>query len=151
MLWEWTRNNEKDLAKFVNREAIDVLSKPVPLNKPKLELLKDKPGREQIIKSIYEYLKDQTIEYDKPPYHDNLNRQIIRNPSEILVDRKQGTCLDLSLLFGSFCLGYGLLPLIIIIKGHAFVAVSLSLILEEWESPTSQRGILHDNGGLLAK
>ena len=43
----------------------------------------------------------------------------------ILQGSGDGTCLDLALLFAGLCLGNELLPLVVVLDGHAFVAVSL--------------------------
>lgn len=52
--------------------------------------------------------------------------QRIRTPEEILGRPNQGTCVDLSLLFGGLCLHHQLSPVLVVLDGHAFAAVCLS-------------------------
>ena len=59
------------------------------------------------------------LTYINPPPTYTQNSQRLRTPSMILEERR-GTCIDLAVLFAA-CLEYiGLLPVIFLIKGHAF-------------------------------
>jgi hypothetical protein len=69
--------------------------------------------------------------YSLEPYEASPNRQRIRTPLEILQTPGQGTCVGLALLFCGLCLGYDLLPILIVLDRHAFVAVSLRYALRE--------------------
>ena len=60
--------------------------------------------------------------------------QLVRTPDEILDRPREGTCLDLSLLFCGLCLGCDLVPWLVVLQGHAFVLVSLSHRLREYRS-----------------
>ena len=59
-------------------------------------------------------------------YHPSQVLQNIRTPAEVLISPRQGTCLDLAALYCGLCLAYELLPLLIVIEGHALAAVSLT-------------------------
>jgi hypothetical protein len=76
--------------------------------------------------------------------------QRIRAPFEIFQDPREGTCLDLALVFCSLCLGFDLLPILIITDGHALAAVSLTHGRDELSARTRReyhefkKGILTD-------
>lgn len=75
--------------------------------------------REQVL-AIYTALVNQKITYIGPPASFVARGQRIRLSSEVL-DKKLGTCLDLTLLFSSCLEAISLHPLIILIKGHSFL------------------------------
>jgi hypothetical protein len=106
MSWEWSRRNEKDLARFVTPEAVSWLH----LSVNRADLLQQQDGRRQLVQVIYEALKVKQIQYAPEKYHPSEAIQLIRNPLEILEAPKEGTCLDLAALFCGLCLGYELLP-----------------------------------------
>ena len=69
--------------------------------------------------------------------------QFIRKPNEILSGNKEGTCLDLALLFCGLCLGHKLLPIFVLLENHALVAISLRFTTSERDS--SKRPKKHKN------
>jgi hypothetical protein len=139
MEWKWAKANEKDLAKFVNEKAIQLLDKLAI--KDRLELVQDESGRRTLVKAIYETLVTKDIRYDFEKYQPEVETQLIRTPVEILSMPGEGTCLDLALLFCSLCFGYGLLPLLIVIDGHALAAVSLKHNREQWNDFAPERSL----------
>jgi hypothetical protein len=128
--WKWSKANEKDLAKFVNGDAVKLLDK---LGVNRFDLSHDPDGRKELVKAIYNALVARNINYAYEQYQPAAETQIIRPPHEILGTPGEGTCLDLAVLFCGLCLGYELLPLLIIIEGHAFVTVSLKHSLKQWD------------------
>ncbi|MCQ2252704.1 MAG: DUF4011 domain-containing protein, partial [Bacteroidales bacterium] len=80
----------------------------------------------QITAAIYEALKAQQITYDLPPedYVNVLYSQRIRLSDEVLAN-KRGTCIETALLIASCLECAHLYPIIVLIKGHAFVGVHL--------------------------
>jgi hypothetical protein len=128
--WKWSKANEKDLAKFVNGDAVKLLDK---LGVNRFDLSHDPDGRKELVKAIYNALVARNINYAYEQYQPAAETQIIRPPHEILSTPGEGTCLDLAALFCGLCLGYELLPLLIILEGHAFVAVSLKHSLKQWD------------------
>ena len=141
MEWKWAKANEKDLAKFVNEKAIELLDK-LPIE-DRLKLVQNPSGRRKLVKAIYETLIQKGIRYDFEKYQPEAETQLIRTPVEILSTPGEGTCLDIALLFCSLCFGYGLLPLLIVIKGHALAAVSLKHKREEWEAYAPERSMFN--------
>src|SRR5262245_59180191 len=139
MEWKWAKANEKDLARFVNEKAIQLLGK-LPVE-DRLKLVQDDSGRRTLVKAIYETLVTKEIRYDFEKYQPEAETQLIRTPVEILSTPGEGTCLDLALLFCSLCFGYDLLPLLIVIEGHAFAAVSLKHKREEWDAYGPERSL----------
>lgn len=80
-------------------------------------------GKEEVLKTAkcsFDVVKEQEITYVymKQGFHPGWQR--IRLVDEILKE-KQGNCLDLTLLFASIFEAESLNPVIVIIKGHAFV------------------------------
>jgi len=75
--------------------------------------------REQVL-AIYTALANQKITYIGPPASFVARGQRIRLSSEVL-EKKLGTCLDLTLLFSACLEAISLHPLIILIKGHSFL------------------------------
>jgi hypothetical protein len=139
MEWKWAKTDEKGLSRFVNEKAIQLLDK-LPIN-DRLQLIQDESGRRSLVKAIYETLVTKGIRYDFEKYQPEDATQLIRTPVEILSTPGEGTCLDLALLFCSLCFGYGLLPMLIVIEGHAFAAVSLKHKLEEWNAFGPERAM----------
>ncbi len=130
MSWEWSRKNEKDLARFVTSEAVRWLN----LSINRADLLQQQDGRYRLVQAIYEALAEKQIRYAPEQYHPSEAIQLIRTPPEILEAPKEGTCLDLAALFCGLCLGYELLPWLVVIEGHALAAISLTYGLREWNA-----------------
>lgn len=78
----------------------------------------------EIAEAIWAALCDEAITYALPPASFETDGQKVRSPSAIL-ERKIGTCLDLSLLLAACYEQAGLNPIVILTKGHAFVGLWL--------------------------
>jgi hypothetical protein len=128
--WKWSKANERDLAKFVNKDSVKLLDR---LGVHRFDLSHDPGGRRKLVKAIYDALVARNINYSYEQYQPEAETQIVRPPQEVLGNPGEGTCLDLATLFCGLCLGYELLPLLIIIEGHAFAAVSLNHSLQKWD------------------
>lgn len=72
------------------------------------------------VAAIYATLQKENIAYKNPPASFESFGQKIRYPQEIF-KFKNGTCLDLAFLFASCLESIGINPLVIFIKGHAFI------------------------------
>lgn len=72
------------------------------------------------VAAIYATLQKENIAYKNPPASFESFGQKIRYPQE-MIKFKNGTCLDLAFLFASCIESIGINPLIIFIKGHAFI------------------------------
>ncbi len=84
-----------------------------------------------VIRALYNKLLAQEIRYsDEKMKSDDDEAQSIRKPNEILSGNKEGTCLDLALLFCGLCCGHKLLPIFVLLENHALVAVPLKLTFE---------------------
>src|SRR5262249_42511951 len=88
-----------------------------------LDLLARK-GPVGLMEQLYSVLRDQGIRYDLALFdpHPGITQRI-RKPETILAE-KTGTCLDLAVLFAGMYLAHDLLPLIVLVEGHAFAGVS---------------------------
>jgi tetratricopeptide (TPR) repeat protein len=137
MFWEeWARIVPRNLARYVRNDVSSTLP-PMGLRMPNVrdELAQascDGAPRFCLSKKVYDLLLslEHPINYDlEKPFHDPSvgdERQKIRTPREIMQSPGRGTCLDLSVLFASFCLENGLLPFIVLLEGHALVVVSIT-------------------------
>lgn len=79
---------------------------------------------QQMVAAMYEVVRREQLGYITPPVGIEENGQKIRTPERVLHSRL-GTCLDLSLLLAACIEQAGLHPLVVILKGHAFVGVWL--------------------------
>ena len=139
MEWKWSKNNEKSVAHFVTDQSAKLLKLPVN----SFDLVHNCEGRRRLVEVIYQALVNKEIDYTWAKYSPDDAIQRIRNPHEVLSFPGRGTCLDLALLFCGICLGYDLLPLLIIIEGHAFAAVSLNHKRDEWNGPGRERSLFN--------
>jgi hypothetical protein len=93
------------------------------------------PDRQKTVATaLYNALKERNIRYSLEEYHPSNALQTIRTPSEVLESPREGTCLDLAVLFCGLCEAYELLPLLILLEGHALAAVSLTHGLRDWNA-----------------
>ena len=137
----WPRTNRYALAGYVTSEAgnllaVDGISAYDATSAP--------TGRRAVAQAIYDTLEKQDIRYALESYHPSDSLQIIRTPAQILYAPRQGTCLDLALLFCGLCTTYELLPLLIILDGHALAAVSLTHAFRDWQDYNRPGGTLFD-------
>jgi hypothetical protein len=125
---EFLKTEPRALARFIPRAVPPALRLPPAINR--LDLLHQE-GVEALLRELYTLLRDQGITCDvEPPAPAMAARQPIRTIDTILSE-KRGTCLDLSLLFCAVCLAHDLAPLLIVLEGHAFVAVSTERTLHQ--------------------
>ncbi|MBE5964310.1 MAG: DUF3320 domain-containing protein [Lachnospira sp.] len=71
--------------------------------------------------AIYEAIKKQNIIYNNPPASYEEIGQRVRLPHTV-IEQKQGTCIDLAILYASCLESVGLHPLLIFNKNHAYAA-----------------------------
>ena len=98
---------------------------------------------------IYEVFAELGIAYVDEPTASVPGRQAIRSPDQVLSRPRQGTCLDLAVVFAGACLDAGLHPVIVLLgpvrrgdPGHAVVAVWLR---GDWASRPSPDYPLMEN------
>ncbi len=140
MEWKWSKANEKSLAQFISDRTVELLPK---LSANPFDLVQSRDGRLKLVQSIYDQLLKQGIQYAYEKYHPEAEIQRIRTPAEVLSTPGEGTCLDLALVFCGLCFGYDLLPLLIVIEGHALAAVSLNHQRRDWNSFARERTLLN--------
>ena len=125
---QWSRVDDRGLARFVTPQASHLLALPVS----RFDLAND-PDRHRIIaNAIYDTLREHGIRYALEAYHPSQALQTIRAPADVLTAPGEGTCLDLAALFCGLCLANELLPIIVVIDGHALAAVSLTHGVRDW-------------------
>lgn len=78
----------------------------------------------ELSEAIWAALADRRIAYVLPPASFEQAGQKVRGPTDVL-ERKVGTCLDLSLLYAACLEQAGLNPVLVLTVGHAFVGVWL--------------------------
>ena len=143
MIWEpWSRVDETGLARYVSVEAAkSIAMPPFPL-----DLEPTPANRLAVLRGLYEHLLSLQIQYALEEYHPSVVLQNVRAPSEAASDH-QGTCLDLAALFCGLCLRCELLPVLIVLEGHALAAVFLGHGLRQWDGQRPGRA-LFDAGPL---
>lgn len=134
MPFKWTKIEELDLPRYVFPEAQEVLG--LKLNLLNHSLAGD--GRLKVLRAVYDALRGARVQYALEMFSPSAVSQLIRSPDEVLLRQKQGTCLDLALLFCGLCLGHELLPVLVVLEGHAFVLVSLRHGLRDWDAYTRE-------------
>lgn len=126
---DWSKFDEKGLARFV----VPGYRRWVPLDLNRADLLAQPRGRRLLIEAIYQRLRVSNIRYAPEQYQPELEKQTIRSATDILDSPGEGTCLDLATLFAGVCLGYELLPVVVVTEVHAFCLVSLTHGSPEWD------------------
>jgi hypothetical protein len=125
----WSRIDRRGLARFVTSQASCWL--PVPISR--FDLASEPDQRRMIARAIYDALKERNIRYSLEEYHPSQALQTIRTPPKVIIAPREGTCLDLAALFCGLCLANELLPILIVIKGHALAAISLTHGVRDWD------------------
>src|SRR5690348_9878435 len=90
---QWSRKDDRGLARF----ATPLASRWLPLPVSRFDLGKEGGWQLQVVRAIYDALKERGIRYALEAYHPSQALQTIRTPPEILDSPREGTCLDLSL------------------------------------------------------
>jgi very-short-patch-repair endonuclease len=78
----------------------------------------------ELAAAIWSVLAAKRLTYVLPPKSFERQGQKVRSPSEIL-EKRVGTCLDITLLYAAALEQAGLNPMIVLTEGHAFVGVFL--------------------------
>jgi AAA ATPase domain len=125
---QWSRVDDRGLARFVTPAASYWL--PLPISR--FDLAGQLDQRRVIARAIYDALRERDIRYALEEYHPSQALQAIRTPPEILTAPREGTCLDLAALYCGLCLANELLPVLIVIEGHALAAISLTNGVRDW-------------------
>jgi tetratricopeptide (TPR) repeat protein len=115
----WPKDDGKGLARYVLPEVSDKVR--TASNTADLEA---RGELDAVAREIYEALAAQDIRWARARYNPDDAVQNVRPPGDILTGAGDGTCLDLALLFAGVALGKQLLPLVIVLEGHALAAVS---------------------------
>lgn len=138
MSWKpWPRIEHEGLARYVTTEAGSLVNLPTnPVDTPS--------QYRAVAEAIYETLTSRGIAYALEEYHPSEALQIIRPPQEVLESPGRGTCLDLATVFCGICLHYELLPMLIIVEGHALAAISLEYGLRDWDTYRPERALFDD-------
>lgn len=79
-------------------------------------------GRErnlEVLRAIFEELQSREFEYSNPPASFEGHGQKIRTP-DLVVEQNAATCLDSTVLAASCIAAAGLIPLLFLVRGHAF-------------------------------
>ncbi|HTT12137.1 MAG TPA: ATP-binding protein [Burkholderiaceae bacterium] len=122
MVWpQVSRNADKDLAHY----AIDTLAGSFDIALDREQALQQPGGVRKVAEALYAALTRRNIAYAREPYDPDQRVQWVRSPETILGGAREGTCLDLALLFAGLALGKDLAPLLVMLDGHALVALSL--------------------------
>jgi len=119
----WRKSVPQELAQFALPELPEELRWPPYVSR--LDLLASE-GRTSVVRQLYQQLLGLKLTYEGAGFEPlATDLQQIRRPREIL-ERRVGTCIDLTLLLAGMCLAADLLPLVVVLDGHALLAVALT-------------------------
>jgi hypothetical protein len=120
MSWPaWPKGNEKALAGY----AVASTANAIRLRTSTAELIA-RGDLTQVVRELYEAFLGMDIRWSRELYRPDDARQEVRTPHAILHGAGDGTCLDLALLLAGAALGKELVPAIVVLDGHALVALS---------------------------
>jgi hypothetical protein len=146
MSWpNWSVDERSTLARYVLSDVAQQISLGVVRD----DAIK-RGDRLTVVHAIYDALLKLQLHYSREVWSPQDGPQVIRDPAAIFRGGN-ATCLDLALLFAGTCLGHELLPLVVLVEGHAFVAVSL---LDDPRDPVNRARLGRDgpwiNEGMLS-
>lgn len=143
MDWEWHPIDKVGIARFIDPDVTRLL----PLDQSLFDLKQQSTQNLiPVIELLYNKLRERQIWYAAEKGTTVTNGQKIRRPDEILNGNREGTCLDLALLFCALCLGHQLLPIFVLLNGHALVAVSVKYNASQSEDPSRPQIFQLQNG-----
>lgn len=122
--WVWKKAEQTSLARFVSEPcaASVVETIDLPDGRSLLDAI-EADDRAAVASAVYQQIAQLNIDYDTAGYTaEGANSQRIRSPVEI-VGRKRATCLDLALWYAGLALHAGLQPIVVVLQGHALVAI----------------------------
>lgn len=121
--YAWPRADDRSLARFVQPQALPkALRWPTDLNRR--DVLTSS-GIQGVAERLYNQLWAQALQYELAPLNpSSAATQLIRKAA-VVVEEKQATCLDLAVWFAAMCLDNELLPILILLEGHALAGFSL--------------------------
>ncbi len=100
---------------------------------------------ETLLEDLYRTLVNEGLNYAFEPFSQNSAVQRIRSIDTIL-NQKEATCIDLTLAFAGLCLAHGLLPVVVLVKGHVFLVVSLKWRIKTWDRRPEARELSGQDG-----
>ncbi|OUL32366.1 tetratricopeptide repeat protein [Nostoc sp. 106C] len=122
MEWEWHPIDTVGIARFIDPNVTNLL----PVEQSVYDIKQQSPQNlSPVIELLYNKLLEQQIWYAAEKGITLTGNQKIRRPDEIINGNREGTCLDLALLFCALCLGHQLIPIFVLLEGHALVAISV--------------------------
>ncbi|MFF5120096.1 hypothetical protein [Dactylosporangium aurantiacum] len=87
-----------------------------------------------VARAIYDHLAGRGIAYDLESFHPSDALQIIRTPVEVVFTARRATCLDAALLYAGMLMAYELLPVVVVLDGHAVTLVSRVYGKRDWQT-----------------
>lgn len=125
----WVKIDHCGLCRLVDDEARKKLAPEVN----SLDYAQDEDGVRKLVEVLYAAVIAKGVNYALEPIRSTSKVQEIRVAEEIL-KKGEGTCLDLSLLFCGLCIGCELMPILVVLDGHALVVVPLNHRLRDWRN-----------------
>ena len=116
----WHRSMPEDLATFATPDARRWLT----LGRGSYELAETSEGRLDTVRAIYGSLSAAGVGLVRSPAR-GVDPVAIATPDQLLGSPKEGTTLDLAVLFSGLCMGNRLLPVLVLLGDEPLVLVSL--------------------------
>jgi len=91
-------------------------------------------------RAVYQTMQELGITYSSPPASFRKAGQKVRTPDQLL-GQHMGTCLDLALFYAACLEQVGLMPVLVVLEGHAFAGV--------WLEKDHPRGVLWDDVAMV--
>ncbi|WP_151526204.1 hypothetical protein [Serinicoccus kebangsaanensis] len=150
--WVWRKAERASLARFVNAGcAAGVVPTIRPSGERSVHDTIAAGDRREVLAALYAAVAELGIDYDIESYTaDGQHSQVVRSPPEMR-DRRRGTCLDLALLCCGLALDLTLRPVLIVLEGHALMALTDTEFSLEIDASTTQESLVGwiDQGHLV--
>jgi hypothetical protein len=144
----WSKAEPRALARYVTPEAVRHVVLPDAGGHVGAGELAELSGL------VYNAVKSLGIGYSLEGYDPRAEVQHVRTPAEVAAAPRQGTCLDLATFYAGLCLGFDLLPFLVVLEDHALVVVSTAVGRRDWDAYARadrqhfDRGLLTDADAL---
>ena len=129
----WRRSVPEDLATFTTPDARRWLT----LGRSSYELTETPDGRLDTVRAIYDALSTAGVRHRPSAGAGAAGEVAVATPEHVLRSPKEGTTLDLAMLFSGLCLGNRLLPVVVLLGDEPLVLVWLARGEAEQEPGTA--------------
>lgn len=131
---DWARADECTLARYVQPRSLPQALTWSATGTNRLDTFSS-GGILAVAETLYDLVRAQPIEYDRAPLNPRSHATQLIRKTQTVLDAKQGTCLDLAVLYAAMCLDNELLPILVCLEGHALAGFSRRRTARKDEAP----------------